>query len=85
MQALKTGFLTWIFSMVIIHVFIYFMFNHIAPELPSVQKKMLEAAGDPEAAKMVTNMPAGKLFFRMIFMFIPGFLFSYMVASFLKK
>lgn len=82
--AIRTGFITWIIAMLFFHGFIYLMFQN-DPSLTEILKEMMREARGDKAAETITQMTLGQIFQRMIFMLLPGFLFAYMVASFLKK
>ncbi len=82
--AIRTSFIVWVLAMVIFHIFIFLMFQFDESLTELLREMMREARGD-KAAKEVSQLTFGQAFFRMSFMLLPGFLFSYMVASFLKK
>ncbi len=84
-EAIQASFLTWVLAMVIFHLFIFIMFNYVDNGLIDMQKEMLEKAADQKINREDLEMTLGSVFFRMAFMLIPGFLFSYMIASFLKN
>lgn len=82
--AIRTSFLTWTIVMLIFHVFMFLMFKLDGNLVEVLREMVREAKGDKDAAE-VTALTFGQAFFRMSFMLLPGFLFSYMVASFMKK
>ncbi len=84
-EAIQTSFLTWVLAMVIFHGFIFIMFNYVDNGLIDLQKELVEKATDQKIKREDLEMTFGSVFFRMAFMLIPGFLFSYMIASFLKN
>ena len=83
-MAVRTSFITWILAMVIFQLFMYIMFQQDANLTEILREMMREANGD-KAAGEITVLTAGAAFQYFLFMLLPGFLFSYMVASFLKS
>ena len=83
-MAVRTSFITWILAMVLFHLFVYIMFQK-DPDLTTTLREMMREANGDKAAAEITVLTAGAAFQRFLFMLLPGFLFSYMVASFLKS
>ncbi len=82
--ALKHAFLTYVIAYLFFSVFTFCLFNFIDPGLVDLQKKaMLDAGRKIEGLDF--TMTVGKVLFQYVYMLIPGFFLSYMVASFMKK
>ena len=84
-EAIQTSFISWAIAMVIFHAFIYILFNFMDNGLIDIQKELAEKARGETFNREDLEMTIGQLTFRAAFMMIPGFLFSYMIASFLSN
>jgi len=82
--AIRTGFLTWIFALLIFQAFVFLMFQNDL-ELTEIQREIMREVRGEEEAKKILQITFGQIFQQTIIMLLPGFLFSFMVASFLKK
>jgi hypothetical protein len=83
-EAMKHGFLVYVVAYLFFSVYVFALFNFIDPNLPDLQKAAMAAAGI-KVEGVDFSMTFGKVLFQYAYMLIPGFLLSYMVASFLKK
>ena len=82
--AVRTAFITWILSMLIFQVFMHGIFTFDTSLTDLLKERIVESQG-PEAANEIGPPTIGASFQRFLFMLLPGFLFAYMVASFLKN
>lgn len=83
-EALKHAFLTFVIAYLFFSIYTFVLFNFIDPSLVELQKKtMLDAGRKIEGLDF--SMTIGKVLFQYVYMLIPGFFLSYMVASFMKK
>lgn len=82
--ALKYGFTVFALSQFLFWVFIYLLFNFIDTNIIEIQRKMMVDAGI-KAENQDLHMTLSMVFQRWAFMLIPSFLFSLMLASFMKK
>ena len=82
--ALRTAFLSFVLAQLPFSVFMWVLFNVLDPGLDELQRSLMEEAGR-EVAKVDFSMTAGKVFSQYIYMLLPGFLLSYMVANFMKR
>ncbi len=82
--ALKHAFLTFVVCYFFFAFFSFILFKYVDPGLAEVQKKAMVDAGR-EIDDLDSNLTIGKFLPIYVFMHIPGFLLSYMVASFMKK
>ncbi|MBI5917624.1 MAG: DUF4199 domain-containing protein [Bacteroidetes bacterium] len=83
-EALKNAFLVFVLTQLVFWLFIFVLFNLIDPGLIDLQQKMMLDAG-VKVENQDLRMTFGRVFFRFAFMLLPGFFFSLMVASFMKK
>ncbi len=84
-DAITTSFITWVIAMALFHLFLYILFNFIDNGLIDIQKELAEKATGETFKREDLEMTVSLLTFRAAFMMIPGFLFSYMIASFLSN
>ena len=83
-EALKHAFLVFVITYLLFSIFTYALFKFIDPSLVELQKQAMVAAGR-KVEGLDFSMTFGKVLFQYAYMLLPGFLLSYMVASFLKK
>jgi hypothetical protein len=82
--ALRTAFLSFVLAQLPFSVFIWVLFNAMDPGLDELQRTLMLEAGR-EVEQVDFGMTVGKVFSQYIYMLLPGFLLSYMVASFMKR
>ncbi len=78
-EAIKSAFLVFVVSMLLFNLFIFVLFNYLDPELPSLQKQMMEAAGR-DVKDLDFKMTFGRTMVGYAFTLIGGFFISYLIA-----
>lgn len=82
--AIRTAFIVWIIAMVFYHIFYHFTFTYDEQLIELLRERVAESQGE-KGAKLVGPPDIVGTFKTFLFMLLPGFFFSFMVASFLKN